>query len=488
MMDRRDKVLETGVFGLDDVLRGGFPANHLYLVEGSPGSGKTTLALQFLLAGASRGERVMFVALSETKDELIESAASHGWSLEGVDIIEISSTESGLTAEARYTMYHPSEIELSEATQKILSHVDQVMPSRVVFDSLSEFRLLSETPVRYRRHILAMKHFFSRRQSTVLLTDDMSEGRVDMHVHSIAHGVIQLDRLAAEYGSMRRRLQVGKLRGVPFREGYHDVVIRRGGLQVFPRLVASEHRSRARLENVSTGLTSLDTLLGGGLSRGTSTLILGAAGTGKSSVAMFVATEAAKRGESAAIYLFDESIATLLERSAGLGLDMTGWETGALLVRAIDPAELSPGEFAHLVRQDVEAGARVIVIDSLTGYLNAMPSERFLTLHLHELLTYLGQLGVTTMLLMTQHGIVGPDMEVNVDASYLADTVILLRYFEAGGEIRQALSVVKKRTGRHERMIRELTFDGGVHLGEPLRDFEGVLTGTPRRASKTRDA
>ena len=475
------KRLETGVPGLDDVLRGGLPANHLYLAEGNPGSGKTTLALQFLLAGRERGERGLFVALSETKDELIGSAASHGWTLDGIDIVEISSTDTALQTGAPYTMYHPSEIELTEATQKILGHVERLMPSRIVFDSLSEFRLLAETPMRYRRHILAMKQFFARRQTTVLLTDDRTEDRIDMQVHSIAHGVIQMERRAAEYGSMRRRLQVSKLRGVQFRDGYHDFVIRPGGVQVFPRLVASEHRTRGNLENISTGLTSLNELLGGGLSRGTSTLVLGAAGTGKSSLAMFVATEAVRRGELAAVYMFDETVSTMLERSAGLGLDMSGLETGMLIVRPVDPAELSPGEFAQIVRQDVEKGASVVVIDSLTGYLNAMPSERFLTLHLHELLTYLSQLGVTTMLLMTQHGIMGPEMQVNVDTSYLADTVILIRYFESDGAIRQALSVVKKRTGKHERMIREFTFDGGLRLGEPLRNFEGVLTGTPRR-------
>jgi circadian clock protein KaiC len=462
------------------VLHGGLPPGRLYLVEGDPGSGKTTLGLQFLLQGMQRGEPCLFVTLSESEQELRESAASHGWTLDGVHFVEAIPSEESLSTDASYRMYHPSEVELGETVKSVLAEAERIKPKRVVIDSVSELRLLAANPLRYRRQILALKRFFARHHSTVMFTDDQMGAEQDAHLHSLAHGVVTLERVIPEYGTMRRRMQVGKMRGIAFREGYHDFVIRRGGVVVFPRLVASEHRQRQGQAALKSGLGALDTLLGGGLARGTSTLMMGAAGTGKSTLATQFACAAAKRGEHASLFVFDESIATFKERSVGLGLEVEPLiEAGRMEVRQVDPAELSPGEFAYGVREAVENGTRIIVIDSLNGYLNAMPSEQFLTLHLHELLSYLGQRGVTTVLVMTQHGIVANDAVTPLDASYLADTVILLRYFEAAGEIRQAISVIKKRTGRHERTIRELRFDKGLTVGEPLRDFQGVLTGTP---------
>jgi circadian clock protein KaiC len=476
-------LLQTGVEGLDYVLRGGLAPNRLYLLEGNPGSGKTTFALQFLLEGVRRGESCLFVTLSESEQELRTSVESHGWTLEGINVLEIAAPEESLTSSARYTMYHPSEVELAETTRLVLAEAERIKPARMVFDSLSEFRLLTETPLRYRRQILALKQYFSRQRSTVLFIDDRSGERRDMHLHSLAHGVLSLECETPEYGALRRRLHIAKLRGRMFREGYHDFLIRRGGIELFPRLIAAEHRTLEARQLVQSGLPQLDELLGGGLSQGTSTLILGAAGTGKSTLASQYLKAAAARGEHGALYLFDESLTSYLERSAGLGMPLEPLiEAGLLSIRQVDPAELSPGGFAHVLSRTVrQNNTGLVVIDSLSGFLSAMPSERYLLLHLHELLTYLGQQGVTTLLTMVQHGIVGSTMSAAVDVSYLADTVLLLRYFEAFGELRQALSVVKKRTGRHERGIRELRFDeNGITVGEPLRDFEGILTGTPQ--------
>ncbi len=475
-------LVETGVPGLDDVMRGGFAANRMYLVEGHPGSGKTTIGVQFLMAGARRGERCMLVTLSETADELRSTAETHGWSLDGIDIVEIIASEESLDPQARYTMYHPSEVELGETMKRLYEEAARIRPTRLVFDSLSELRLLAENPLRYRRQIFALKQHFAREGCTVLFVDDRASDQREMPLHTLAHGIITLERNDVEYGSLRRRLQVSKLRGRAFREGYHDFAIRRGGLEVFPRIVAAEHRVEITPHPVSSGIEALDALLGGGLTEGTSTLLVGASGTGKSSVAAQFATTVARAGRHAAVFLFDEAPAIFIERTCNLGMDVRPMvENGTLTLRQIDPAELSPGEFAQAVRNAVEQqDAKIVVIDSLNGYLNAMPSERFLMLHLHEMLMYLGQHGVTTLLLMAQHGTAGAYSDLPVEASYVADTVIALRYFEAFGEVRQAISVVKKRTGHHQRTIRELRLDGGIGIGEPIREFLGVLSGVPR--------
>jgi circadian clock protein KaiC len=474
--------LTTGNAGLDRVLEGGFPANRLYLVEGDPGTGKTTLALQFLLEGARRGEPVLYVTLSETKEELLAVADSHGWSLDGIRIYELVPAEESLKTESQYTIFHPSEVELGDTTNAVIEEVERLQPRRVVFDSLSEMRLLARDPLRYRRQILALKQFFAGRQCTVLLLDDRTSTDGDLQVQSIAHGVLMLEQLAVEYGGERRRLRVVKLRGSRFRGGYHDFNILTGGVEVYTRLVASDHRREFKKETVSSSVPELDELLGGGLDRGTSTLIMGPAGSGKSSIAAQFVACAARRGEVSAAFVFDEGIDIHLARAAGLGNDIhADVEAGRILVQQIDPAELSPGEFAHRVREAVEqGGARLVVIDSLNGYLQAMPNERFLTAQMHELLTYLNQQGVITLLVMAQHGFLGSQMASPVDVSYLADTVMLLRYFEAGGAVRRAISVVKKRTGYHEDTIRELRLSAkGIEVGDPLTAFHGVLTGVP---------
>ena len=476
-------LVQTGVAGLDDVLHGGLQAARLYLVEGDPGSGKTTLALQFLLTGARRGERSLLVTLSESEPEMASVAASHGWDMSGVKVLDIVPTDEVLAADARFSMYHPSEVELSETLRGVFEEAERLRPTRVVFDSLSELRLLAESPLRYRRQILALKRFFGRLGATVLMVDDRTSEESNAHLHSIAHGVINLVRRTPDYGVLRRRIQVLKMRARTFREGLHDFVIQRGGLQVFPRLVAAEHDRAFPPSVMSSDIAGLDALLSGGLTRGTSALVMGAAGTGKSSVSTAFAIAAARRGDHAALYLFEEGAATFVQRMAAIGMDPRPLiESGRLHLRQIDPAELSPGQFVHDVRREVdEAGTRVVVVDSLNGYLNAMASERFVVLQLHELLTFLGRRGVTSLMVLTQSGLVGENASP-VDASYLADTVILLRYFEALGEVRKAISVIKQRTGAHERTIRELRFEGTITIGAPIRDFQGVLTGVPALA------
>ena len=472
----------TGVPGLDDILNGGLIPHRLYLVDGKPGAGKTTLALQFLREGARLGEKCLYITLSETKEELLAGAESHGWSLEGVEIVELTDREQDLDGDAELTMYHPSEVELSETTRRVLDAVGRADPKRVVFDSLSEVRLLAQSSLRYRRQILALKQFFIGRKCTVVLLDDQTAEAADLQLQSIVHGVLTLEQHAPVYGAARRRLRVIKFRGTRFRDGYHDFSIVRGGLNVFPRLVAAEHREGFERARIKSGVTALDTLLGGGPDRGTSTLLMGPAGSGKSTIAVQYAVAAASRGDHAVIFAFDESVATLEARTAALGVKLAlGTRAGEVRVQQVDPAELSPGEFVHLVRQSVERDqARVVVIDSLNGYLHAMPEEQFLTVQLHELLTYLGRQGVTTLMVIAQHGLVGTAMTSPVDTSYLADSVVLLRYFEYAGKVKKAISVVKKRSGPHEESIRELCFDdSGIHLSEPLAHFRGILTGVP---------
>ena len=477
----------TGIEGLDDILCGGLTPHRLYLIEGVPGAGKTTFAMQYLLEGARRGESVHYVTLSETEDELRAMSASHGWNLEGVSIRELVPPEDTLQPAEQYTMFHPAEVELSETTRTILGDVERLKPSRLAFDSLSELRLLAGDALRYRRQLLALKQFFRGRHCTVLLLDDLTAPERDLQIQSIAHGVVLLEQLVPEYGTDRRRLRVLKHRGRRFRGGFHDYAIETGGLRVFPRLVAAEHRTAGTVEKFSSGIAQLDTLLGGGLEAGTSTLIVGAAGTGKSSIAAQFVHAAALRGQRSAMFIFDESKNTLLSRMTGLGVNLRQHvDNGTVSVRQVDPAELTPGEFAWTIRREVEESqAKIVVIDSLNGYLNAMPGERFLTIHLHELLMFLGEKGVATILIGAHQGMMGP-MVTPVDASYLADAVLLLRYFEARGEIRQAISVMKKRGGKHERTIRDFALESdGIQVGSPLRGFRGVLTGVPVETGST---
>jgi circadian clock protein KaiC len=473
--------ISAGSAALDDILDGGFDADRIYLYEGKPGTGKTTLALQFLLEGARAGEATLYVSLSETRKELDLVASRHGWSLEGITIFELVPTESLMDPGKEITVLHPAEFELSETLKSVFDKVAELKPRRVVFDSLSEIRLLAQSPLRYRRQILALKHFFSTQSCTVILLDDLSSSDTDLQLHSIAHGVINLEQLALDFGAERRRLRVVKMRGIDFRGGFHDFTIKKGGLRIFPRLVAAEHHRPFVPEFILSGNAQLDSLLGGGLERGTNVLLMGAAGVGKSSLAVTYAIAAAERGEHTAFFAFDEGRGTFEARAKTLGLNLApAMESGLIHFQQIDPAELSPGEFVSIIRQSVEQdGARIVVIDSLTGYMNSMPDERFLLLQMHELLSYLGQVGVLTIMVLAQHGLVGP-MESPIDLSYLADSVLLLRYFEARGEVRRSLSVVKKRSGGHEHTIREYTLsEHGVQFGPPLREFRGIFSGTP---------
>lgn len=476
-----DKRASTGCLGLDDILGGGLDSDRLYLVEGRPGSGKTTIAMQFLLEGVRQGERALYVTMSETRRELELVAQRHGWRLAGLDIFELVPAESTLDLDKELTVLHPAEVDLSETTRAIFDKVAEVKAARVVIDSLSELRLLAQEPLRYRRQVLALKHYFASRSCTVLLLDDLTQTPADLQLHSMVHGVILLEQLAIDYGAQRRRLSIPKMRGVAFRGGFHDFSIVRGGLTVFPRLVAAEHHTAFPDTYMASGNAELDQLLGGGLERGTNALLIGAAGVGKSSLALTYAIAAAGRGEQAVMFAFDEGQGTLRARARTLGFDIDRqMQSGRLRIQQIDPAEMSPGEFASRVRQSVEQdGARLIVIDSLNGYLNAMPDGRFLILQMHELLSYLNQQGVLTLLVLAQHGLVGP-METPVDVSYLSDAVIMLRYFEFAGTVRRPLSVVKKRSGEHEHTVREFRLSkGGVTVGPPLTQFRGVFSGTP---------
>ncbi len=478
-----DERCPSGVEGLDDILAGGLPRDCFYLVQGDPGSGKTTLALQFLLEGLRRGEKVFYITLSETKQELFKVARSHGWSLDKIPVLDLSAVENLLRPEAQTTVFHPSEVELTKVSQLLLDEVRKAQPARVAFDSLSEFRLMAETALRYRRQLLTLKQQFAKFKSTVLLLDDkMSRtGVIDPHVLSLTHGVIEMEQLSPDYGTSRRRLRVSKLRAVKFQEGYHDYIIATGGLRVFPRMIASEHHTDFRHESVSSGIKELDTLFGGGLDRGTTTLILGQAGTGKSTLALQYAVHTAAQGERSMIFTFDETRDVMLSRAKALGFKLEkAIESGTITVQQVDPAELSPGEFAVRILRGVEEGCNLVTIDSLNGYLNAMPGEKYLNNQLHELCTCLNQQGVVTILVLAQQGGTAA-AEAPVNLSYLSDTVVNLRYFEAYGEVKQAIAVVKKRSGGHEKTIREfkLVSGKGIVIGEPLKQFRGVLTGVP---------
>jgi circadian clock protein KaiC len=479
----------SGIGGLDEILAGGYSEGNVFLVEGEPGAGKTTVALQFLMEGAARGEKGLYVTLSESANELRQGAASHGWTLdERIDVFELLPPENLLDENQQQTLLYSSDLELGETTRQIFEQVERLKPKRVVIDSLSEIRLLAQSSLRYRRQILALKHYFTRQGATVVLLDDLTSEAADKTVHSVAHGVIRLEELAPDYGAERRRLRVLKYRGQKYRGGFHDFTISTGGIKVFPRLVAAEHRSSFTRRQLSTGLKEFDALLGGGVDSGSSTLILGPAGTGKSLIAITFAMAAIARGEKAALFVFDEELGLLFDRMNGLGIDLPALrESGRLVISQTDAAELSPGEFAHRVCRTVDThGIKTVIIDSLNGYQAAMPEENSLILHIHELLQFLNRHGATTFMTVAQHGLVG-DMQAPVDVTYLADTVILLRYFEAMGRVRRAVSIIKKRSGTHESTIREYRIgDEGLAMGLPLEGFHGVLRGVPTYAGESK--
>jgi circadian clock protein KaiC len=472
--------LSTGVEGLDDVLDGGLSKGRLFLLEGNPGTGKTTVGMQFLLAGRDAGEKVLYVTMSETEDELRGTAASHGWSLDGIDIFELVPPENLLDEAQQQSLLYSSDLELGETTSRIFEVVERINPDRVVLDSLSEIRLLAQSSLRYRRQILTLKHYFAHAKATVLMLDDLTSESSDKTVHSVAHGVVRLEELSPDYGAERRRMRVLKYRGRRFRGGYHDFVIRPGGVRIYPRLVSSEHGEGYARELVSTRIPELNALLGGGIERGSSVLVLGPAGTGKSLLALTFLVGAIERGERAAMFIFDEERALLLQRARGVGIDMQAMvDAGQLVLEQVDAAQMTPGEFAARVCRHVDAGVRTVAIDSLNGYQAAMPEEKALVRHIHELLQYLNRRGATSFLTVAQHGLVG-DMKSPVDVTYLADTVVLLRYFEAAGRVRRAISIVKKRASAHEDTIREYRLgSGGFQLGAPLKHFQGVLRGVP---------
>ena len=481
-IDRAPHGVPTGSDALDDILNGGYERSRVHLIEGRPGSGKTTLALQFLMAARDRGESTLYITLSESKAELIEAAATHGWSLDGIEIYELIPSELSLDPSREQSVVYSSDLELGETVQMVMACVEKLKPQCVVFDSLSDIRLLAGSPLRYRRQVLALKHYFAGKDCTALFIDDLTEEMDDANLHSLVHGVVRLEQLTIAYGAERRRLRVFKMRGRPFRGGFHDYVIRTGGIQIYPRLIAAEHNAGFEEEGpVESGVRDLDRLLKGGLDRGTSTLILGPSGCGKSTLALQYVIAGLERGEKALFISFDETRRNFFKRATGLHLAESLEKAGERFIfQQVDPAELCPGELSGIVRKQVANGAGIVVLDSLSGYQNAMPEEAFLLLQMHELLTYLNQQGVLTILVLAQHGLIG-NMQTTVDLTYLSDTVLMLRFFEAQGELKRAISVIKKRTGAHEPTIREYRIDTqGLRVGEPLRQFSGVLTGVPR--------
>jgi circadian clock protein KaiC len=486
-----NEICKTGSIGLDEILNGGLPKGRVFLLQGEPGTGKTTLAFQFLMEGAKLGETCLYVSFSEAQDELDAVAASHGWNLKNIHFVDLSAIEQLINPESQNTVFHPFEVEMNQTTDLLLTEVKKINPTRIVFDSVSEMRMMAETPLRYRKQMLALKQFFAAQNATVLLLDDLTSTPLDLQVRSIVHGAIALYKLHPEFGEERRRMTVIKLRGVKFSGGYHDYIIKKGGLQFFPRN-SFENGDTVKIETgpVLSALPELDNLLGGGLDRGTSTLILGPAGTGKSTLSLQYAQAAAERGEHVAIYCFEESIATLLARTSALGMTLEKFmKQGKISIIKIDPAQLSPGEFSDLIRTTVSLhNTRMIVIDSLNGYIHAMPEEQFLTLQLHELFAYLGSRGIVTILVLAQQGIMGAAMTTPIDLTYLADTVLITRYFEAMGSVKKAISVLKKRAGYHESTIREFSLgNGGITVGEALTDFRGVLTGVPEFVGNSAD-
>jgi circadian clock protein KaiC len=485
----RSNPVSTGIAGFDGILNGGYASNRVHLIEGQPGTGKTTLALQFLLDGAAKGERCLYITLSETRDELLQVGETHGWSLSGVDIFELIPAELSLDPEQQQTVVYASDLELGETIKMTFDEIRRVQPNRVVFDSLSEIRLLAQNPLRYRRQVIALKHFFAQTNCTALFLDDLTDESDDLNLHSLVHGVIRLEHYALQYGAERRRLRIFKMRGRNFRGGFHDFVIRKGGIALFPRLVAAEHADGTKVtEPIRSGIEELDQLLGGGLDRGTNTLLMGPSGSGKSSLALQFVVAALARGERALFVTFDETKSILLKRAFGMGWKLQEpISSGQLVLEQVDPAELSPGELTGMIRRHVESdNVRVVVLDSLSGYQNAIPAEQFMLLLMHEMLTYLNHRGVVTILTLAQHGLLGP-MQSSVDLTYLSDAVLLLRFFEAAGKIRRAISVLKKRTGRHEDEIREYRLGNhGIRVGPPLSDFHGVLSGSPTYGGQDR--
>ena len=470
--------ISTGIAGVDNLLAGGLPRRGLYLLEGAPGTGKTTFALQFLLSGVAANERALLVALSETAGEVREFAETHGWSLDGVEIMDLNDLQAVVDETGRQTVFHHAEVEFTKLTNLISERIEKTKAVRVAIDSLAELRHLAEEESIYRLQMETLKPILLGNDRTILMVDEALHSGT---IHTLAQGVIGISYSVSEFGPYRRHLSIQKLRGVKFKEGLHDFEILTGGIVVYPRLVTSKHRLNETAEQISSGISAFDSILGGGLDRGTSTIFMGPAGSGKSILATRVALAAAERGEKATVYAFEESLPTLINRSAGLGMDLqTHLTSGDLALRTIDPLELTPGKFADMVRTAVDNGTTMIVIDSLTGYIASMGAATDIALQIRNLLSFLGQRNVTTLLVSVQHGLLGSADEPSVAMSYLADTVVLLRYYEHLGEVRRALSVFKKRRGAHERTIRDIEFSSkGIEIGPPLRQFRGILTGVP---------